>query len=650
MAMSTSLSATSLSAKTATWFERLGTLTAFAVLVLTALAVVVVIALAIVRLPPLRALVHRLARGRDVPVSLSWLAGTSLHMDTFEASPDAGDQKAVAAVLAAQLGGAGVRRPLGGVDLATTPYRSASVLDNISEAVKELPEGRALAALIKLGQQLLPRDDVYLRGYLLNSPERGAGLVLNLVSDTGQVQSSGTLWADLLEPGSETPAQAADRQASPQPAVPPDVLRLALAGAAWVQFQLLEELGLDDLNHVRTTNWRSAALFEVAVHDEGHRSEQELRALYALALDRDPGNLPALFNLAVLELRTGLYRQAGARLERVLVGLAAVEALRRTAQPDKHNPLADARDPLYYQAHYNLAVALNAQRLHQELTAHTASVLDPMELQDLCRVARELEADIERTERLADGPRHTLKKQKIRNQRDARERLDILERIEGPFLVLVATRWSQLEADHNLEVPQHAGISKQAAHEDMHHDAAPAPAAPQFTRARVCATLAEWEHDASCGGPSGSRELAFNRIAGECPEVSYRTHYNRACYATLIAQRLGTAAQRASEREEVLECALAELEYALEPGDMVGWAQQDPSLELLRSERKVQFDEVVQRNAPQQAGADGLDNRAVPPPASAGAPPTVSGGAPPPDSAPPPSAPPDGAVQATARK
>ena len=182
-------------------FELLAGIVGAAVVIAILIAAIVVVTLAVLRIPPLRVAIRvRLqSRGR-VPERLSWLAGTALHMEAFGGSPKAGDPAAVTAMLGAQLGGAGVRRPLPGVDLATTPYRTSSVLDDIAEAVKGLPRGTALAALIKVGQKLLPRYDMYLTGYLLQSPQRGSGLVLSIVTDAGTVTSSGALWADILEP------------------------------------------------------------------------------------------------------------------------------------------------------------------------------------------------------------------------------------------------------------------------------------------------------------------------------------------------------------------------------------------------------------------------------------------------------------------
>jgi hypothetical protein len=579
-------------------WELLLEVSAIAVLVLTGIALVVVIVLAILRLPPLRALVRSWARGRDVPIWLSWVAGTALHLDTFTASPEVGDASAVAAVLGAQLGGAGVRRPLAGVDLATTPYRSTSVLENIAEAVKGLPKGQALAALIKLGQQLLPRDDLYLRGYLLESPHRGAGLVLSIASDRGQVTSSGTLWADILEPCRPTPAPGGDgagagaavaaagaagaggagagaggaANAGGEDKPTRDVLRLALAGAAWVQYQLLEEMGQATPRYVRTTNWRSAALFEVAVHDERDRDNRGLRALYALALDRDPGNLPALFNLAVLELHAGSRAQASTRLRTVLAALANGE------------PLPEGRDPLFYQAHYNLAVTLQTQQREAAPTAPPTT--SPEELARLCGVVGELERDIEQTRALAlpPGSGRAKSAREVSTRQDAAARLETLMRIEGPFLVLIAIRRQSLLENttfEGMDDPDGAGHST---------------ASSSFSRAQVIATLEAWA--AGAASNLSAQRLAFGHIAGETPETSYRTHYNRACYATLVACKLNAVAGPADEQNRALDWAITELECALEPGDLVAWARRDLALEYVREQRGNAFEEVLTRYTP----------------------------------------------------
>ena len=561
-------------------FDRLTTIAETAVFLATAIAVVTVIALVLMRWPPLRRRIRVCAqRHEEIPWWLSWVAGTALHLGAFTASPGAGDAQALAAVLSAQLGGAGVRRPLAGVDLAATPYRTSSALEDISEAVKGLPNGKALAALIKLGQKLLPRSDLYLTGYLLSSPERGAGLVLSIVSDSGQVRSSGTLWSDILEPT----ATAEQRSKG-------DVLRLAIAGAVWAQFQLIEELNASVTPYAHTVNWRSASLFEVAVHDEGSRDNRGLRALYALALDRDPDNLPALFNLAVLELHAGFAALACARLLTLLEALKqdetkANEAIQGGGAEATTATTTGKRDPLYYQAHYSLAVAL------QTVTPGQAADAAPW----LYRVTRELEADIieasDEVERNGNGG--VKKPSELRSLHTAEERLDTLKRIEGPFLVLAAIRrQAQLEqvSFRKMGDPK---VGRQLA-----------PTA--FTRGELISTLSAWEEvppNQRTTHKPNPQTLAFGHVEGDNPEASYRVHYNRACYATAVAKRIderaasaaSEAERRGAEREsqEALGWALAKLECALEPGDLIEWARRDPSFDYLKQERTADFNALV---------------------------------------------------------
>ena len=574
----------SVSSRTGHLLEIVGRGAAAAVVVATAIALLVVVVLAIVRLPPIRSGIHVLARGREVPLWLRWLAGTALHIDTFTASPGAGDEKAVAAVLEAQLGGTGVRRPLSTVDLATAPYRSSSVLDTIADTVKDLPEGQTLGMLLKLVQQLLPREDLYLRGYLLKSSERGAGLVLSLASDTGDVRSSGILWADILEPHDGKGRNK--RQ---------DILRLAIAGAAWVQFQLLEEMGHTDTAYVRTGNWRSTSLFEVAVHDEGNRSSAELRALYALALDRDPGNLPTLFNLAMLELHDGCFAQACTRLERI-----PTELPDGMPPPDAMLPASKAlewRDPLYYQAHYSLAVARQCQRLEEAGSDNGPPPLPPPipqgELAELCRVAHQLGDELNRAIEQVRSQRGARLKSKSGKRREAIERMDLLRRIHGPFLVLVASR----------RMSAHGVQWQGGALWDDH-------AGQSFSWDRLSLTLEEWVgRQPQSGRALHPQTLAFGHVEGKSAEVSYHTHYNRACYATLVAQQLAKqkplAAEPAearreessfeAEAHEALGCALSELENALEPGDLAEWAEKDRSLRYLGTKCEEPFHAILER-------------------------------------------------------
>jgi hypothetical protein len=673
----------SLSSFAAEGFELLAGVVGAAVVIAILIAAIVVATLAVLRIPPVRVAIRaRLQRRGRVPEGLSWLAGTALHMEAFSGSPKAGDPAAVTAVLGAQLGGAGVRRPLPGVDLATTPYRTSSVLDDIAEAVKGLPRGTALAALIKVGQKLLPRYDMYLTGYLLQSPQRGSGLVLSIVSDAGTVTSSGALWADILEPrlgwpepgygaapkthadprtaggdggsgpprSGSTPERGVGNATADHGSAPSDVLRLALAGAVWVQYQLLDQLGQADFQHLHTHSWRSAALFEVAVHDESSRENRDLRALYALAVDRDPDNLPALFNLAVLELHAGLTPLACVRLRTLLDGVTqeeltaghreatghgdtsrnrgagdgggvndreAADRGRGAAEDRITKARAGRHQPLFYQAQYTLAVALTTHaleaalgstpghdRAHGEQPAPDANGVaaegpptgapGPAGERDvavrLYRVTRELEEDIDDLEQLAGGESEPDLARNIRGDAAVRERFDTLSLLEGPFLVLAATTRQEQLCQARFVSARDGAVGYRLG--------------KPFSRAEALSTLAAWERSGETEGAAlEPQALAFGYVEGEPPEVSYRTHYNRACYATVVARRLGQQVEAAKttgereccegERDEALTWAMAKLEAALEPGTLVDWASRDPSLQYLRDQKHDAFGDLL---------------------------------------------------------
>jgi tetratricopeptide (TPR) repeat protein len=64
--------------------------------------------------------------------------------------------------------------------------------------------------------------------------------------------------------------------------------------------------------------------------------------------------------------------------------------------------------------------------------------------------------------------------------------------------------------------------------------------------------------------------------------ISYRAHYNLACYYS---------------RFRKYDNALLHLEYALEPKNKIlwHWAQEDPSLERVRENKKDEFDKLLKK-------------------------------------------------------
>jgi hypothetical protein len=75
--------------------------------------------------------------------------------------------------------------------------------------------------------------------------------------------------------------------------------------------------------------------------------------------------------------------------------------------------------------------------------------------------------------------------------------------------------------------------------------------------------------------------------------IPTRARYNLACYFTELA----THSAEGTDKNELFDHALLQLDYALEEGSLVSWAENDPSLEALRSARKGEFAETIERHS-----------------------------------------------------
>jgi hypothetical protein len=75
-------------------------------------------------------------------------------------------------------------------------------------------------------------------------------------------------------------------------------------------------------------------------------------------------------------------------------------------------------------------------------------------------------------------------------------------------------------------------------------------------------------------------------------ELSYRGHYNMACYYSILGKKNAENGQI-----EAYDHALRHLKYALERGgEIVQWAQKDESLKGVREDRKVDFYALIHNN------------------------------------------------------
>lgn len=223
-----------------------------------------------------------------------------------------------------------------------------------SAITQAVPQAGLLTGFIEMLGRLLPRRLYLVSGTMHPAHEhRGAGITLALAKRNGHTVDEVTLWEKdfaLKEAGDAAP-------------LPVRYERLILPAAVWLGYrsQLQRKRpgrGQKEPQPLQTADWRSYALFALG---EIAPDETAERALYEQALDRDPGNLGAHFNLAVHLLRRPPYEVPpneggddvanGSRegwSERLHAADEHLRAVAHRAKPET--------DPIWYRARYMQAV------------------------------------------------------------------------------------------------------------------------------------------------------------------------------------------------------------------------------------------------------------------------------------------------------
>jgi hypothetical protein len=532
-------------------------------------------------------------------------AGRPLRISAFEGGAEGVDAAAVSSALSASMGRVGSLRQ-SGVDVVTAPVGAGSAIEAVAEAVKGAPAGGETAAsLLRLFGWLIARGELQLSGHVLCSKWRGPGIALSLATASGQVLERETIWAGEFEPDVGAENFGAEFEAD-------RLLRVATAGAVWAHFTILRELW-----HLReperrallqTSNWRSYALMRVGAEAEAHCGETLTRALYALAVDADPDNLLAQFDLASMEVRDKPLAQvhnAGlARLSRVHRGLEVgerpedgdphvsitelartTEILEITEQTAKvvaqttevveiveRKEMTDAellnRDPLHYQVAYKVA----ATKLDDdtEIEAKSAELRDgswpssnggSLTAHEMAELERHI-GELERT--LAVLLREDAGEWPAAGSKAWSDMKLLLRSIEGPMLVL----WAMVAL--RIGRPAHAIWSTEALSDPFESDGT--------AGSRRASLIEQIKHKALTPGE------AIGLARSEDVWRTTRTRFNLACWY-------------ADVREFPL--AMRELELSLESGGLAARrGLDDPQLRDLRTICADEWGVLVSRYAP----------------------------------------------------
>jgi hypothetical protein len=525
-----------------------------------------------------------------------------LRVEPFEGGKDI-DAAGVSSALSAAMTRIGSLRR-SGVDSVTAPVAAASALDAIAAGVKAAPAGGELAAaLLQIGWWLLARGELQLSGRVLESETAGPGLALTIATASGRTLERLTLWAWEYEPAVGESAgkhAASDR-----------LMCIATAGAVWTHFTILGEvwhLREEELKQLlQTSVWRSYGFMQVGLEGKDHRNPDITRALYARAVDADPHNSVAQFNLASLELDDHWFddvRAAGLlRLTRVhdeLDGhrLPSPGPAGSTSCRERQQLLLN-RDPLHYQVAYKRG----ATKLNEEVIAeaeHEAVIGDAGHEAVAADAGHQAVIGDARHEAARSGAEHEAGKDHLAASRTLRVK-DAHD---------IATHLRELE--ETLEV-LHAC--------DTHHWSAAGSKAWRELRQMLSAiegtTLVLWAMVAArtgCtnGKPWAEKDLREQRSSEQRADVIKRLQDDSLTPRAAVDFARSNDVWRTSRTRLNLACwyadmgmssdALRELELGLEcGGDLAGRRMRDPQLRKVCVERAEDWEKLVLRYMPSRA-------------------------------------------------
>ncbi|MCP3996938.1 MAG: DUF4332 domain-containing protein [bacterium] len=253
-----------------------------------------------------------------------WVNGPGFELKIKDAEVQEGAPKVaktLPAAVRAEIGAFQGHQPEG-IDDLTAP-------DDLGDTVPSMGEsglGKNASAIAALIAKLVWRRDYVVSMALHKTETQGVGLSIELVRGWKRLASD-TLWAgDYLDPGVTEPTLVGTE--NPEPAADDWAVRLARPAAVWI----LAKLRRPSANHgtrlykpkeiYGSEDWRSSAYCASAsawltsASDQIDSRVHRLRArrLFLEALDADPQNWRALYNLARLDMRDGHNTAAISRL------------------------------------------------------------------------------------------------------------------------------------------------------------------------------------------------------------------------------------------------------------------------------------------------------------------------------------------------
>jgi tetratricopeptide (TPR) repeat protein len=468
---------------------------------------------------------HLEAAGKSPGLSLlRRVAQPELHVEVFEGGDPEGTGRSFSTLLSQALSErAGKESEFVFDRVASGSEADQGAAKEIGELATEIPQTKLLGSVLTEFAKLFRRRKVTIRGYLIPAAgNRGVGVALTLEGSGMRSEARKTIWEEEFDP--QPGSGKAERW-----------LRLVPAATIWARRRLQREMRPD--LKLSAEGWRADALLQAGVWWQARGDLGRAEALFADALERDPGLLPALHNLTVVEVHRAQYSQALARLDRL--------------SRELRDPQARERWPTLETGYlYTRALALSYEA-RKDGSVDSAKL--SLALETASTLVRELPAKAAKTPGAEELER-------AHAPAPGDEDLVELTNAEGPAVALLAAltvQGDRTAAIRALNCPDQSPLSR----EDLNKRPSLGP----------CALV--------------DRYLLTRQ------SLSRRTRFNLACYYTVLAE-----ATRGEDRDNCLDDALDQLDLALEGGELIAWASGDPALAFLKEERKDEFNEALERH------------------------------------------------------
>ena len=369
--------------------------------------------------------------------------------------------------------------------VVATPFVARPLLHEVADAVSTVPEGRLVASVLQLLGRLVRRDELRLRGAALLSANRGPGLSLTLTRTNGDLIDGLTIWADEYEPH-HAPSSTGNTDLTDR------LMQVSTAAAVWTHFTILRfRLSLRDEDYraqLGTHDWQSYAYLRTGARERSvPKPEPHARALFALAVDADPRNLPAQFNLAFTEALERDEAQAATRLASIYDQLEKISLADRTAGSLLSNRQTLDYDPFHFQVVSLWAsVAINSYWRETRNQRKPSDGARAAALESLLIVWRKLTAELsilqaalailDPDELISDSSppcaalegRQLKKMDRLRQRRDKRWRRGVLSRSDSEQLVLkrmlsrfeppMLLRWAMMGIEIGRDAPGYGAL------------------------------------------------------------------------------------------------------------------------------------------------------------------------------------------------